>query len=258
MKRLTLILLTIIPNMLWAQKLSVRPTFAYSASNMTFGSSSSGNYNYGGGSNYASPGVDLEWKLKPMKLKKFSALYKIHNTSHKSIMTGMYYVENHYSVYGFSVANDYLTSGFDSRYIHVPLIYKWNFQPFIMNEDLHVSGGLGMMNSFLLNAQLKETSTHYTLDATNHVIGRTVTSAEADVTSFSVSYYWSISIDLSVSFKRLYMGERAYFGFQDQYMKGLQANWNLDPTNSIYMGSYKTWSSLTYGGGFFYIGWKIN
>ncbi len=256
MKHLILLILMMISQALWAQRLSVRPTFAYSSFNMIYGSNS--NYNYGGGSDYAAPGVDLEWKLQSMKLKKFPALYKVHNTSHKAIMTGIYYGENHYSVYGFSVANAYLTSKFDSKYIHIPLLYKWNFQPFILDEDLHVSAGIGMMNSFLLNAQLKESSTQYTLNATNHVIGQTVTSDQADVTSYSVSYFWSFSIDISISFKRLYVGERAYFGFQDQYMKGIQSHWNLDPDNSIYMGSYKTWSSLTYSGGFFYIGWKIN
>ena len=223
---------------------------------MVYGTSSP--YNYGGGADNVSPGVDVELKLKPMKLKKFPALYKIHNTSHKALMTGLYYTSNHYSVKGFTSKGDPMASQFDSKYIHVPLLYKFNFQPFILDEDFHISGAIGIMNSFLLNAKMKEQATYYVLDSSGRVVSQTDVADDQDVTTYSQSYFWSFCLDISISFKRLYVGERAYFSFQDQYLNGLESRWGVPADHSIYINAYKTWSSLNYSGGFFYIGWKIN
>jgi hypothetical protein len=214
-------------------------------------------YGYGGGASALSPGIETEIRLAPIRFKRALKMMGIYNTSNKALLIGVNYAAHNFSARGFSSDNDMLYSTFETRYIHVPVILKYNVQIFMLDENFHFSFGLGTVNSFLLRSHLHEEATDNDRDSQGRVIASRFYIDDKDVTNLGVMYTTNFCFDMSISFKRLYIGERAYFGFKDQFMKGLEEQWAVPKNVSVYQSAYETSPKLTMGGGFFYIGWRI-
>jgi len=71
-------------------------------------------------------------------------------------------------------------------------------------------------------------------------------------------YLSMFGIEMSGSFRRLYISIRAWFTLSDQYMSQLENDWQVPKAQSVYLGSYDRWDKITYSGGGFVMGWKIN
>jgi hypothetical protein len=257
MKRLIICLVLISP-VVCAQPrtFTARVTMANASAHFNF-QSSKGSFGYGGGASSMSPGIEAEIRLAPIRFKRELKMMGIYNTSNKALLIGVNYAEHEFAVRGFSLDYDPLYSAFQTRYIHAPVVLKYNVQLFLLDEDFHLSMGLGVVNSFLLRSRLHEEATDNDRDAQGRVIASRYFIDEKDVTSLGVKYTTSICFDMSVSFKRLYIGERAFFGFKDQFMKGLADQWAVPKEVSLYHTAYETWPKLVMGGGLFYVGWRI-
>jgi len=253
-----IILLLLSHGLLAQQKFSIRATISEASTHFSYYYKRQSYYMYGSNAASAlSPGADIEIKIAPMHLGKINKVLGVYNTSYKSLLTGINYASHTFSARGFSIDNDPMYSRMQTRYINVPLMWKYNIQIFPMNENFHFCFGIGLMNSFLLRAHLYEEATDNTRVG-GYLVSSELFVDDKDVTKFFVKYTASFCFDMSISFRRLYIGERAYFGSKDQFMKDLEPNWAVRRDLSIYLSSYETAPKLEMGGGFFYIGWRLN
>jgi hypothetical protein len=259
MKKILSILLLLSQVVIAQQRgFTARITISEASTNFTFQKGINGQfYGYGGGASALSPGIETEIRLAPIRFKKALKVMGIYNTSNKALLIGVNYAEHDFSVRGFSADNDITYSSFQTRYLNVPVVLKYNVQIFMLDENFHFSFGLGTMNSFLLRSHLHEEATDNDRDSQGRVIASRYYIDDKDVTKLGVKYTTNFCFDISVSFKRLYIGERAYFGFKDQFMKGLASTWAVPGDLSIYQSAYETSPKLTMSGGFFYIGWRL-
>ncbi|MCP4458164.1 MAG: hypothetical protein GY816_09110 [Cytophagales bacterium] len=193
-------------------------------------------------------------------------------TTHKSLMLGIHFNNHLNEEKGVSDdrANgdfrDDVFSTWSNRYVQIPLIYKINIQPFILDEDFHIGFGLGITNSFLIRSVLEESIIIYSRDAEGTILldsngDKMVTqviSDKADVRPYSKTYLMMFTFELSGLFRRLYMGMRGWFSLTNQYLSGLEDSWQLNNKQSIYFGSYENWGKVTYAGGSLVLAFKIN
>jgi len=228
---------------------------------------------YGGNNVSLGPVVDLEYRFKRKFWKKDagSTFKSMAITVHKSLMIGFHFNNHINEERGFSddrAAGDFrddVFSRWSNSYLQVPMIYKINIQPFILDEDFHIGFGLGVTHSFLLKSTLEESVIIYERDMDGNRLldsnGDNIVSLEisdkADVRSFSKTYLVMFTFEISASFKRMYMGMRGWFSLRDQYLTGLEGNWQLNNKQSIYFGSYDKWGKVTYAGGSLVLAYKI-
>ena len=267
MRVLTIILFCTISFSVSAQ-LSVRLGVAKNFYNINFGNENG--YFYGGAGNQnIGPVLDLEYDFaRHYMFRKDTSmtLRKLLLRSNASMVIGFHYFNSYLSDEGFNRDGDPVFSNWTNQYLMVPILWKTNIQPFVLDEDFRVSIGMGVTLAFLLSSQLNEGIDVYMRDSQGNLIqdvdGNYILEVEirdaAEVKTYSKTIYPMFSIDMSVRFKRLYSGIRAWIGFGDFYMKGLESNWNLNNQQSIYFGSYDKWGSVHYSGGAISIGYKIN
>lgn len=257
MKKLILLIL-IIPTMVSAQ-VDIIPSVANHIFTMGYGEGGNAEYVVGGsGVGSFGGALNIEWKLRqPWKLEGsmtevrknltfFSVLFAAHYTNHDQVVTGR--TDN----------DDDLYSNLGARFIHVPVIFRYNFQPFVLSDDFKIGMGLGVVNSFLLKYELEEEAVVRTFDTNGNLLTEVTIADQGDVTEFGNPYTPMMGVDFSISFGRLYVAQRAWFTFGDQFMSDLPANWGVPSQYSIYIDSHSTFRKLTYSGGGFIVGWKIN
>ena len=158
-----------------------------------------------------------------------------------------------------------MNSSLQLQVIQVPIIFKGNAHLSVLDENLRVSFGLGLVSSYVLSSYLKEDARAYVRDSKGNAIkdangnyNWTDYAAEASTTQSGKRFYNSVCVELSFAFKRLFISERAWFSWQDMYMGDLANTWAVPRTHSVYFNAYDTWSKVSYGGGAFTIGWKFN
>ncbi len=241
---------------LWGQ-VSIIPSIAYTPYNVQFGSN---NFAYGGNGNATlNPALNLEWVMKRRSnLNSASEKSQITQYTFKSVLIAIHYNNHELAVSGFSQSNDPIFSTMKTRYIQIPVFFRYNIKPFILNEDFSIGMGLGIVNSILLKNTLREEANLLTRASNGIIIDQQFISDSDNVTRFNNRYTWMVGLEISIRFKRLYLAERAWFTLTDQYMEGLIDEWNVPASHSVYLGSYETWSKVNIGGGAFVLGWKIN
>ena len=259
MKKLITALALLISCNLYGQ-LDIRAGIAQNYFNINFGKES--DYFYGGVANQSiGPNLDFEWRFKKYYWQKKDTvmnLSKLSMTIHKSLLLGVHYTNHQHTVVGRNIDDDKLFSDWNNQYLHLPLMFKINFQPFILDENFHLSAGIGVVNSFLLSSTLEENATIFTLDSNGEIIDEQFISASSNVKPYMNKYLHMLGIEMSGSFKRLYIGIRAWNSITDQYMEGLEGDWLLSNQYSVYLGSYQTWDKISYSGGGFVMSWKLN
>ena len=257
-------------------QLDIRVGISSNLNTINFGSTSTYNFLYSktsdfyyGGNNFSlGPMVDFEYGFKPHYWKKDTArtFRNMAITTHKSILVGMHLTNHLNAEKGVTAIGDDVFSSWSNRYLQIPVIYKINIQPFILDENFHLSFGLGITNSFLISSSLEESVIIYSRDTDGEVLldtngDKLVTQTISDiidVAPITKRYLPLWTFEVSGSFKRLYIGVRGWFSLKDQYLPRLEENWQLDTTQSIYLGSYDNWGKVTYAGGAMVLAFKIN
>ena len=227
---------------------------------------------YFGGNSFApGPVIDFEYRFKRKFWKKNAGetFKSLAITIHKSFMVGIH-LNDHVNEerflnreFGFE---DGVISRWANRYVHVPMIFKLNVQPFILDENFHIGFGLGLTHSFLVSSTLEEKIFIYErgeegfirFDAQGERIVQQEISDKKDVKPFSKSYVPMFAFELNASFKRLYMGMRGWFSLQNQYMSEFRDNWSLNSDQSIYLTLYDSYGKVTYAGGALVLSYKVN
>jgi hypothetical protein len=226
--------------------------------NINYGKDS--DYFYGGtGNSSISGALDLEFRLKDRKSKKDTVvtLRKMMLTKYRSILVAAHYSNHDFSVSGFSANGDPILSYMNTQFIHMPIMFKINFQPFVLDEGFIVGAGIGVVPSYLINGSLHEEATIITRDSNGDVINEEFISDETDITLYHDRFFLMFGIELSWSIGRIYVAQRVWFSVRDVYMAELANNWAVPTTHSVYFGAYETWPGIDIGGGAFVIGIKL-
>ena len=65
-------------------------------------------------------------------------------------------------------------------------------------------------------------------------------------------------LELSYEYGRFYLALRVFQASGNQYSHGIENQWALAESQSIYLQAYNDYPKLTYEGGGVLIGWRIN
>ena len=238
----------------------LRATLSQTLLNMSFGKAGTPSYFYGG-TGFGTPtiGLEGEWRLKRSRINNDSVDVlnpRAHTSS--SVEVIILYANYKREVLGRTSDNDPLTSAFNIRLLQVPVLYKVNAHLSALDENVRISFGIGVVASYVVYSHLKESAQDYKY-ANNKLVSQQDYSDEANTTGYGPRFYLSpVCFEFSFAFRRLFIAERAWFSFQNMYMNNLPGNWSVPDTHSIYLNAYQTWPKVTYGGGTFSIGLKIN
>jgi len=258
--RVILIIALLLANREVKSQLDIRVGISQNFYNINFGGDS--DYFYGdAGNNSVGPVVDFEYHRKKhywIKKDTVLSMKKLMLTLHSSILMGFQYTNHTHTESGVNQVDDDIFSSWNNQYLHIPLIYKINIQPLILDENFHMSFGVGIVNSFLLSSRLEESATIFTRDSEGEILDERSVSDEASVKPYARKYIPSIGIVMSGSFKRLFIAMRGWINFSDQYMSRLENNWQVPREQSVYLGSYERWDKITFTAASFVLGWKIN
>ncbi len=261
-----LILIILLPIAAEAQ-IDVRATISNTILNVGYGKGVNEEYFYGGsGFGSLSPGIEAEFRLKKLQYDKTdSAVISPKAFITTAIEAAVLYSSHAFIVNGYTSVFDPMASKLQVDVIQMPLIFKGNAHLSVLDENLRISLGLGVVNSYVLSQNLKESARAYSRDSKGNAIKDTSGNfiwvdyaAEANGTDAGPRFFTSFCLEFSISFKRLYVAERAWFGGRDMYMSGLAPGWGVPRSHSVYFNAYDTWSKVSYSGGAFTIGWKIN
>jgi hypothetical protein len=238
----------------------LRATLSQTILNMSFGKAGTPSYFYGG-SGFGSPtiGLEGEWRFRRSRINNDSTDVlnpRAHTSS--SVEVVVLYANYKREVLGKTADNDPLTSSFNVRLLQIPIIYKVSAHLSALDENVRISFGIGVVASYVMYSHLKESAQDFSY-ANNKLVGERDYSDEANTTSDGPRFYLSpVCFEFSFAFKRLFIAERAWFSFQNMYMNNLSGHWSVPDSHSIYLNAYQTWPKVTYGGGTFSIGLKIN
>ena len=253
-----LIILFLLVSLTTNAQFIVRPVISQNAFQIKY--YGNGTYDYGGkfGSTAAVAGLDLEYRFTK-ELDSLSSPMKLATNSSFALLFSAGYwkytnVEN-----GLNKNGEPLASSYRSQFIAMPLLAKYYMQPGILNENMRIGWGLGVMGLYRLKTELREQAILYTRDpVTNGVISQQTIGATAEITNQSPSLTVGFCIELSVEYGRIYFSLRSYQSGKDQYAKGFEANYGLPETQSIYRLAYKEYPKMIYTGGGFLLGCRIN
>ncbi len=235
----------------------VRPIFSQNAFQILY--YGNGTYDYGGkfGSTAFVPGLDLEYRFSK-ELDSLSSPMKLATNSCFALLFNASYWKYTNEENGFNKKGDPLSSSYRSEFIAMPLLAKYYMQMGVLNENMRIGWGLGVIGLYRLKTELHEEAIVYTLDpVTNGVISQQTFEATADIAKQSPSITIGFCLEMSVEYNRLYFALRVYQSGQDQYAKGFEVNYGLPETQSIYQLAYKEYPKMIYTGGGILIGWRI-
>lgn len=236
----------------------IRLNLSQNSFNINYGKDS--DYFYGGtGNSTISGAVDFEFRLKDRASKKDSVktFQQMTFSQYRSILVAAHYTYHNFTVSGFSANGDPIRSYMNTQFIHVPIFYKFDFQPFVLDEGFIVGAGIGVVPSYLLRGSLREEATIITRD-NNGDINEQFLKDEADITNYHDRFFLMFGIELSWSIGRFYVAQRIWFSLRDVYMDELENNWAIPKTHSVYFGAYESWPGIDIGGGAVVLGIKLN
>lgn len=239
-------------------QLIVRPIISQNAFQIEY--YGNGTYDYGGkfGSTAFVPGLDIEYRFMK-ELDSLSSAMKLSTNSCFAILFSTSYWKYTNVETGFNKDGDALSSSYRSQFVAMPLLAKYYVQMGILNENLRIGWGLGVISLYRLNTELHEEAIVYTRDpVTNGVISQQTIVATADIASQSPLLTIGFCLELSVEYSRFYFAFRAYQSGQNQYANGFEGSYGLPEEQSIYRLAYKEYPKIIYTGGGILLGWRIN
>jgi|GEM_PF-3814942 len=217
---------------------------------------------YGGTGNATLSGaVDIQYNfIKHARMKRDSSrsVRRMMFLTFPSLSLSGHYTSHHLIVNGFNADDDPVHSEFEIAYLYLPVIFKYNAQPFVLDEHFVVGIGIGVAPTILLNSRLDESALINTRDANGDIINQQVVSDNKDVTQFGQKVLFNFVFELSWSIGRVYVAQRSWFSLRDQFMSDLAGQWQVPASHSVYLGAHDIWPKVTYGGGAFVIGLRID
>ena len=255
-----IVILFLVASLTTKAQFIVRPIISQNAFQIQY--YGNGIYHYGGrfGGTAFVPGLDLEYRFtkeldslsSPMKLGTnscFALLFSASYWKYNNIETGLNRKDN----------NGPLSSSYRSQFIAMPLLLKYYIQMGVLNENMRIGWGLGVMGLYRLKTELHEEAIVYTLaPVTNFVISQQTFEATADITKQSPQLTFPFCFEMSFEYNRFYFALRAYQSRKDQYAKGFEGNYGLPEAQSIYRLAYKEYPKMIFTGGGILMGWQIN
>jgi len=208
------------------------------------------------GGYYFFGGLESELRLTNARINRF----------YLTVISGISFLSNGFSkTYTDAVFNTFTVDGYNyestnmtMKYIQVPLVMRLKWRPFPLLEEFHVFAGAGVSGNVLLNAQLSEKAA--TSGFPTNEIGFVVMDFDLDSRVFPSYEYqppstklYSDQADISDKRKQLTLFSRLEFGttfervtlavrmsraLQDMYASGIQANWAVPQSNSLYLKSH--------------------
>jgi len=221
MKKL-IVLLSLIHSCALAQ-LDLRATLSNTILNVQFGTLSTPGYDYGGaGFGVPTLGLEAEWNLRKRLNPKADTVFNPKAIGSTSLEACLFYSTHNLKVHGYTANNDIMNSSMQVQLMQVPLIFKGNAHLSVLDENLRISFGLGIVTSYVISTKLTEDARAYTRDAK----GNAIKDANGNYTwvDYSASgsmggsdrrIYNSFCLEFSFAFKRLFICERAWFSSQD-------------------------------------------
>lgn len=252
-----LIILFLLTSLVTNAQFVARPIISQNAFQIEY--YGNGTYDYGGkfGSTAFVPGLDVEYRFSK-ELDSLSSPMKLATNSCFAILFSASYWKYTNEENGFNKDGNPLSSSYRSQFIAMPLLAKYYMQLGVLNENMRIGWGLGIIGLYRLKTELHEGATLYTRDpVTNGVISQQAFEGTADLTKQSPSLTIGFCLEMSVEYNRLYFALRAYQSGQDQYASGFEANYGLSETQSIYQLAYKEYPKMIFTGGGILLGWRI-
>lgn len=208
---------------------------------------------YRNGGNFGLAGFEIELRKKPAN----------HKPVYFTCITGLTYLNNgYYFSYTFSYnALSFYTQNIldlQTEYWQVPVLLRFNWQPFPLVEDWRVFIGAGISNNFLINAHLKEEYTKVIFskdvfappDATHYEDSK-------DVTDLAQKYSLFQRFEIGMRYKRIQLVYRLSISITDLYFKGLENQWNVPLEGSEYLMALQRNGKITEKHSELIIGYRI-
>lgn len=244
----TILFLLSLTSFITHAQLIVRPVISQNAFQIRY--YGDGTYDYGGkfGRTALVPGLDVEYRFTK-ELDSLSSPMKLATNSRFAILFSASYWKYNNVESGFN-EDRMLSSSYRSQFIAMPLLVKYYMQVGVLNENMHLGWGLGIMGLYRLKTELHE-------EAIAIVSQQTMT-ATADLTKQSPALSLAFCLELSLEYNRFYFALRAYQSGQDQYAKGFESTYGLPEAQSIYRLAYKEYPKMIFTGGGILLGYRIN
>ncbi len=206
-------------------------------------------YGYQKGGSYGIVGLDIELRKKPT----------VHKNVYVTLVTGVSYLKNGFyqsSNFGFSTFS-YTASITDRKmeYVQIPVVIRWNWQPFPLVEDWKLFFGAGVSNNLLMSAHLSEKYTF--ILRSSDLLAPPVTEQyedSRDVTDLGRKSSLFTRFEIGMIYKRVQISLRFSKAITDLYYTGIEMNWQVPAENSAYIeannedgGIYEKYSEVAIG-----------
>jgi hypothetical protein len=158
-----------------------------------------------------------------------------------TLLSGISYLDIDYNEnYNLAVGDFFYfhrSTSLNTKYVQVPLMLKFNWQPSPLLEEWIISVGVGISNNFLLDAKLEEEATVVTYQTGFPQPPPTIEKYEdaQEVTDLAESFYVFRRIDIGMKLKRIQFAARFSKSLQDMYFKGLERQWAVPADESQYI-----------------------
>lgn len=216
-----------------------------------------GRYTYAGkGSSSWSPVLDFEYR-KRISVDSSSSEQILATNPSLAVVAGLSYWRPDLQEWGTSLTSEYLTSSYQAKFIALYLMPKGYWQLGVLNENIRIGAGLGLLILYRLETKLAESATFYNRDNNGFIISSYTLSDQRDVTMESHRFSPNWCLELTVEIGRIYMAMRAFRSLQDEYIKSLAGQWNVPHDQSIWLLAHDKFPGVLYTGGTFMIGFNL-
>ncbi len=192
------------------------------------------------GGSYGVVGLEFELRKRPQQA----------NNVYVTLVTGISYLKNgFYKSDNFSyTALSYYTASVTDRameYIQIPVVLRFNWQPFPLVEDFKTFFGAGVNNNLLQKATLAESYTSVFIS--NDVLAPPEAEHyedSRDVTDLGKKHSLFARFEAGVIYKRFLVSFRVSKGISDLYYTGLENDWAVPAEFSEYLKAYSEKGSI--------------
>lgn len=158
-------------------------------------------------------------------------------------LTGASYLANGYrSSGGIKFSNlfySYRSIDLKQKFVQIPVVLKLSWQPLPLIDDFTVFTGAGVNFNLLQEATLTEDAIEY-FDNSDVMNPPPVTnnySDKADITDMGRPVSLFRRWEVGINYKRVQISWRMTTSMQDIYYVGLENNWDVPQSNSIYLSA---------------------
>jgi len=205
------------------------------------------------GGSFGFGGIEIEWKKKTDKHHRFFL----------SALSGITYLKNgFYRSYNFSLGDFYYMHSVTSmqmKYWQIPIVLRFNFQPFTLQDELHIFIGAGVSNNILIHSNLSEENTKSTIYTTSiFPPPQTVHSEDSrDITSLRNKNNLFQRFEIGMKYKRVQVAFRISKSLKDLYCIGLENSWNVPDEDSQYISAHNEHGKISEVFTEFTIGFRV-